>query len=164
MAAPSGADDDATATPPNVRIISLKDLSGQELRQLRVRTENDMNVLTSSIDKLQTILAEFERASKAVKQREKMPQGGQVLAPIADGVFLDAQIVEQGTLLVDIGTGFLVEFSYDKANDYYQRRIGKLSEQISNVQQVGRDKIKLREAVISHMNALVDGADGKASA
>ncbi|GAU95521.1 hypothetical protein RvY_07123 [Ramazzottius varieornatus] len=136
----------AGSTAHGQPVISLNDL-----QNIKRKFEEDLVVLTDSIQKLQAIQQHFLASQEHTKQMETIPDGAEVLVPLCDGLLVRGKAVDVGVNLVDIGAGYFVEMSQEKTRDYCKRRVEFLNAQLSRLQSVGQEKMQQRQMVISAM-------------
>ena len=51
-------------------------------------------------------------------------------------------------VLFDIGTGYYIQKNVSDAKEYFERRVGYITTQLENIQQLGLEKSKVRDAVV----------------
>lgn len=68
---------------------------------------------------------------------------------------------ETETVLVDIGTGYFVEKNIEDAKTYFQNRVTYVSQQMQNIQQMGIEKSKIREATVEVMEMKLQAMNSK---
>ncbi|XP_055357635.1 prefoldin subunit 5-like [Paramacrobiotus metropolitanus] len=122
-----------------------------ELQNIKQKFENDMTLLTDSIQKLQAVQQHFLASQETTKQLEQIGNGEELLVPLCDGLLVRGKTVDCGTNLVDIGAGYFVEMSHEKCREHFKRRIEFINVQLTNLQKLGQEKLMNRQHVMEAM-------------
>ncbi|OWA52799.1 putative Prefoldin subunit 5 [Hypsibius exemplaris] len=130
----------------------------QELQHIKQRFEQEMNVLTDSIQKLQMIQQHFLASQENSKQMESVPDGSECLVPLCDGLLVRGKAIDVATVLVDIGAGYFVEMTQEKSREYCKRRIDFLTTQLLTLQENGPGEATA-ETIYNGCHAAADGAN-----
>jgi prefoldin alpha subunit len=62
-------------------------------------------------------------------------------------MYVPGTMKNSNRVIVDVGTGYYVEKTIPEANDFFQRRMDHVAEQLNKIQPALSDKQKLLEAV-----------------
>lgn len=68
-----------------------------------------INYLQNLISQMQQNIEDIEKLKADLKEAEQLEKGQEILAPIANGIFIKAAINDSSTLLINIGKGIVVE-------------------------------------------------------
>lgn len=155
--APNTGDADAD----NERIVNLSDMTPQQLNQIKQQAELIMNKLTVSIEQLYEMKKEYVKAAQCVDDLKNRRPGTPVLAPLAEGIYAKGTMPvetekDDGTnassrLLVDIGTGYIVEFTPAQALDHFKKHITHVDEEVKKLQVIGQQKLEIRHAAMKRL-------------
>jgi prefoldin alpha subunit len=66
-------------------------------------------------------------------------------------MYVPGQLSNPGKVIVDIGTGYYVEKESSSAQDYFNRKVKYVTENMERVQAIGNEKAKIRELVMDVM-------------
>ena len=77
--------------------------------------------------------------------------GKQVLVPLTGSMYVPGQLANPDKVVVDIGTGYYVEKSSKNAQEYFNRKVKFVTENMERVQSIGNEKAKIRELVMDVM-------------
>ncbi|MBT4604151.1 prefoldin subunit alpha [archaeon] len=102
------------------------DVSIMDLRELHESVE----ALSETAQKMEEQLDSIKITKNAISTIVDTSKGTEILAPLADGIFVKAKLHEDKTLLVHIGAGKTVEKTASQVKEMIGRHEAKLSEQI----------------------------------
>mmetsp|Transcript_39331 Transcript_39331/g.45748 ORF Transcript_39331/g.45748 Transcript_39331/m.45748 type:complete len:159 (+) Transcript_39331:76-552(+) len=116
----------ATASKNQIPIDSL---SPQQLDQVREQLEKEITSLTSSLDQFKIAHAKFEDSKNVLKNfGEPDTKGSTTLIPITSSLYIQGEIEENKSVLVDYGTGYYVERSVEQAIGFCERKAKLIQE------------------------------------
>ena len=134
----------------------LNNMNPNVLQQYRMKLEQEMTVLTNSVQKLAEVQQEFERAKNSIQMRAKQDPNSKMFAPLGvEGVFVEAKHKNLDSVLIDIGTGYVVRYPNDQAVEYMERRSKFIEEQMAKMKEIGKQKYEEREEVVNRISSLV---------
>ncbi|GAX80580.1 hypothetical protein CEUSTIGMA_g8017.t1 [Chlamydomonas eustigma] len=120
--------------------IRLETLDVQQLTQIKERLTNELQSFSRSGQQLSIAANKFEDSREAVAALSQKKEGHVVLLPLTSSVFVNGTIASTENVMIDIGTGYYVEMSAQEGQDYCKRKVAKLQENLSAVQQLLREK------------------------
>ena len=71
-------------------------------------------------------------------------EGKAVLVPLTGSMYVPGQLSNPSKVIVDIGTGYYVEKESSAAQDYFNRKVKYVTENMERVQAIGNEKAKIR--------------------
>ena len=71
-------------------------------------------------------------------------EGKDVLVPLTGSMYVPGKLTNPGKVVVDIGTGYYVEKNSKDAQDYFNRKVKYVTENMERVQGIGNEKAKIR--------------------
>jgi prefoldin alpha subunit len=93
--------------------------------------------LTESFQQINGVRGKFSASGQHVSKLSKQTDGGDILVPLTESLYVPAKLATAESVLVDVGTGYYVEKSAAGAKDYCDRKVklleanmGKLSQQL----------------------------------
>lgn len=89
-----------------------------------------MEKLSENMQFLQDQQIEIEISKNAINELEKVEIGNEILAPIAQGIFLKAKLDDNTKLLVNVGSGATVEKSIEQVNSLLQEQQDHIQQKI----------------------------------
>jgi len=93
-----------------------------------------------------------------------MITGKAMLVPLTNSLYCSGTLGTSETVLVDIGTGYLVEKAPDKAKEFFGRKREFCTDNINKVQQLLAGKRKNLESVSILVQQKMAGASGGVAA
>ena len=122
-------------------------LSMAQIEQVRTQLQSDIEMLQSSIQRLQYAQEGFGESMSAVSRLPKENQDSSLLVPLSSSMYVPGRLSDPDHILVDIGTGFFVEMRPKKAQDYFKRKHEYIQVEIDKIQKVLYDKLLTRQQV-----------------
>ncbi|QYS99247.1 Prefoldin, alpha subunit [Trichoderma simmonsii] len=90
--------------------INLDTLEPQQLAQVKKQLEEELEHLTSSFAQLHGAQNKFKECLRCVQARAADSQGSKsVLVPLTNSLYVSGELTSTDTVLVDVGTGFMIE-------------------------------------------------------
>eukprot|EP01147_Barroeca_monosierra_P006139 gene6139-7396_t len=119
----------------------------QQLEVVRRSLTQEVQTLTTAIKSLKHAQSKFLQSKDAVQQLKPDTTGKPTLIPLTESLYVHAELTDPSKVLVDIGTGYYIEKSQDDANNYFDRKIKYITEQLQSVQKVAAEKQREQAAV-----------------
>ncbi|BAM38626.1 uncharacterized protein TOT_010000094 [Theileria orientalis strain Shintoku] len=141
----------------------LENLSIQDLNLMILKLEEEVNELQSLVNALTIATERFQESKKALTELEK--KNKEVQVPLTSlvyvpGKFLNwsknmkliGELSNPDKVLVSVGTGYYIEMDLKKADDYYDRRIRTVEEQMCKLQVILSGKAKQINQTYSYLD------------
>jgi len=145
-----------SSDPGRTRVIDLSQLPLEELSRLQQQLDAEIQMFQESAADLKVASSKFGRAQSTVDSMEGAEKGKSALVPLSDSVYIKARVVNPDRYLVEIGTGYYVEMSRQKAHDYFQRKYNFVESQIKAIlEKVVPEKRQVQSMVVSAMQKRV---------
>ncbi|KAI6177766.1 hypothetical protein M3Y97_00943600 [Aphelenchoides bicaudatus] len=112
-----------TEAAPPVQRLNINSLSPEALSQARQTVSAEIEYMSGSETALRKAMGCFEAARIAAEKMAECKEGQQTLIPITSSLYMSGEIIEPQKLVVDIGTGYYVEMSAQRAVDFYKRKV-----------------------------------------
>ncbi|XP_065178046.1 prefoldin subunit 5-like [Sycon ciliatum] len=133
---------------PEPQLVDLSSLPIQALGQMQQQVDQEIELLTNSMTSLKVVQRRFEESRESVAKVAERPVDNEMLLPLTSSLYVPAKLKDTDSLLLDVGTGFFIESSAEKAEDYFKRRVDKLTKQLEDLQSGLVEKSKLRSVVL----------------
>mmetsp|Transcript_13519 Transcript_13519/g.33095 ORF Transcript_13519/g.33095 Transcript_13519/m.33095 type:complete len:127 (-) Transcript_13519:7-387(-) len=101
-------------------------------------------MLTNSYSQLRLAATQFSESKTCVQSLDERDAGSPVLVPITTSLFVKGTLCEVDKVLVDVGTGYIVEKDRGEAGEYFQRKVDYVQE---NLKRVEANVVEKRKAV-----------------
>ncbi|UNI15238.1 Proline--tRNA ligase [Purpureocillium takamizusanense] len=125
--------------------INLDTLEPQQLAQVKKQLDEELEHLTSSFGQLHGAQNKFRDCLRCVNSRSAATAAqNSVLVPLTNSLYVRGELTDTESVLVDVGTGFLVEKKLKSAEQFYD---GKVQELANNLKEL--------EAIVSQKQANV---------
>ncbi|KEY67463.1 hypothetical protein S7711_02383 [Stachybotrys chartarum IBT 7711] len=90
--------------------VNLESLDAQQLSQVKKQLDEELEHLTSSFAQLHGAQNKFRECLRCVQSRSAAPADAtSVLVPLTNSLYVRGDLTDTNKVLVDVGTGFLVE-------------------------------------------------------
>ena len=71
-------------------------------------------------------------------------EGKEVLVPLTGSMYVPGVLAQPQKVVVDIGTGYYIEKDSSAAQEYFNRKVKFVTENMERVQAIGNEKAKIR--------------------
>ncbi|CAF3286515.1 unnamed protein product [Rotaria socialis] len=122
-------------------------LSMAQIEQVRTQLQSDIEMLQSSIQRLQYAQEGFGESMVAVQRLPTNNQDNSLLVPLSSSMYVPGHLSDPEHVLVDVGTGFFIEMRPKKAQDYFKRKHDYIQVEIDKLQKVLYDKLLTRQQI-----------------
>ncbi|KAF2074926.1 hypothetical protein CYY_003759 [Polysphondylium violaceum] len=113
--------------------VNLATLSLDQLQMVKEQIEAEIQTLSESIGQLRHASNKYLEAKDAMGGL-KGSDGKEMLVPLTSSIYLPGTINANEKVLVDVGTGYFVEMGIDKGQDFANRKVQLITDQINKVQ------------------------------
>ncbi|KAL4111612.1 hypothetical protein PRIC1_003290 [Phytophthora ramorum] len=131
--------------------VNLVDLSLEQLNSLKGQLEKELQQLTTSFGGLREAQSRFTESKEALKAMAAADLDKEVLVPLTASMFVPGKLANKTEVLVDVGTGYFVEQSVDKAEQFMDRKVEFLQSNTEQLKTVIDGKRNMLEAVLMIM-------------
>jgi len=130
--------------------IDISTLNIEQLELLKNDMEEEIQQASVQFSQLRSLIERFAGAKAALEVATKPENLGKpMLVPVTGSVFAAGQVSAIDKVLVDIGTGFVVERTPKEADSYYVRKIKMLEETAEKVAQLLHLRKRQLEQIIA---------------
>ncbi|KAI5310163.1 subunit of tubulin prefoldin, partial [Ascosphaera atra] len=126
----------AKSAPPGT--IDLGSLSVQQLRALQQRLDQELEHLATSHAKLRAAQTKFRDCIKSITdgvEDKSAKDGDHILIPLTNSLYVKGKMESRDKVLVDVGTGYYVEKTREKAVQFYE---GKAKDVEANLKELNK--------------------------
>jgi len=129
--------------------VDLASLSVESLAQLKSSLEDEIEQYTRSFSTLRAASDRFFESRRCLEQLKGYKEGEKLLVPLTSSLFVEGEFGDLSTVLVDVGTGYFVSRSVPKAQDFMDRKMKVIRENVSMIQTAAQKKKKILEDVMT---------------
>ncbi|XKL67094.1 hypothetical protein PGB90_010514 [Kerria lacca] len=140
---------------PRVVEIDLNKLTLPELTHEKQQIDQELAMLQDSIHTLKMAQGKFQESKKSIEKAQKYSSGQPLLVPLTSSMYVDGKIAEMDSFIINVGTGYYLRKNAEGAKDYFQRRLTYVTTQIEKIQAIGNERNRIKEAIISVLQAKV---------
>ncbi|TDH70152.1 hypothetical protein CCR75_001634 [Bremia lactucae] len=141
--------------------VNLVDLSLEQLSALKDQLEKELQQLTASFGGLREAQSRFTESKEALKSMAGSDLSKEVLVPLTASMFVQGKLVSKDEVLVDIGTGYFVEQTVDKAEQFMDRKVAFLQSNTEQLKTIIDGKRTMFEAVLMIMQQKIQEVQRK---
>ncbi|KAG5981936.1 hypothetical protein E4U43_006513 [Claviceps pusilla] len=121
--------------------INLDTLEPQQLAQVKKQLDEELEHLTSSYAQLHGAQNKFRECQRCVEARiNSDASSNSVLVPLTNSLYVKGEISNGETVLVDVGTGFLIEKKLKAARDFYNDKSTALGNNLKELEAIVQRK------------------------
>ncbi|VTT66892.1 unnamed protein product [Fusarium fujikuroi] len=121
--------------------LNLDTLEPQQLAQVKKQLDEELEHLTTSFAQLHAAQNKFKDCLQCVKSRAAAPEGSNsVLVPLTNSLYVRGELTDADTVLVDVGTGFLVEKKLKSAEKFYESKVEELGNNLKDLEVIVQRK------------------------
>ncbi|KAG9391636.1 Prefoldin alpha subunit [Carpediemonas membranifera] len=113
--------------------IDITTMPLDQLNMVKEQLEAEFEKLGKHLKQLQLILGKFNGAQNAIESYSQQEVGQEALIPVTESIYVPAVVKDNSKVLVDIGTGFVAEYTVAAAQDFFKRKAQMLTEQLSKL-------------------------------
>ncbi|KAJ5140145.1 hypothetical protein N7448_003553 [Penicillium atrosanguineum] len=156
--------------PPGT--VNLATLSVPQLRALQTRLTSELEHLTNSHAKLRAAQSRFRDCVRSINDgvtgsKAKGTEGrDEILVPLTSSLYVKGRLTDREKVLVDVGTGFYVEKTHDKAVAFYDDKVKGLDTNLQDLEKVVSSKsqqLRVVEEVLRQKMLAGEGAPAQAA-
>jgi prefoldin alpha subunit len=115
----------------------------QNLQYMQQVYQNQYTTISREINAVMDYINELNAAKTSMEKFDRI-KNSNILSPIGSSIFISAKAAEEPTVLVGVGSGYLVEKEIAKAIDYLSSRIEMHTK---NMQELMRARGKAEDAM-----------------
>ncbi|KAF3910172.1 hypothetical protein ABW21_db0200594 [Orbilia brochopaga] len=144
--------------------VDLSSLSIQNLSAVKKQLDEELEHLTASFQKLRTAQAKFRECVKAIQNGVNPElEGKTILVPLTQSLYVPGKMEDMQNVLVDVGTGYYVEKSSDKAIVFYEDKIKVVGGNLDDLEKIITQKTQNVKVVEEVLRAKVLASGNSAS-
>eukprot|EP00750_Incisomonas_marina_P017855 INCI2533.1.p2 GENE.INCI2533.1~~INCI2533.1.p2 ORF type:complete len:150 (-),score=40.85 INCI2533.1:1461-1910(-) len=138
--------------------IDVTQLGIPQLQQLKKQLDQEVNQLSqnySNFKLAQNRLSESESSLQAVSPENN---GGEILVPLSQSLYVPGKLSNTDTVLVDVGTGYFFEKSVQQAKDFFAGKAKVIQENADALEKIIRQKKKQSQTVLQVLQQRIQEA------
>lgn len=121
--------------PLNNKPVNLDTLAPEQLAQVKKQLDEELEHLTNSFAQLHGAQTKFKDCLQCVTSRAAAPPGAtNVLVPLTNSLYVSGTLASSDSVLVDVGTGFLVEKKLESAGKFYTGKVEELTRNLRDLE------------------------------
>ncbi|CAJ1420742.1 unnamed protein product, partial [Effrenium voratum] len=127
--------------------IPLSQASLQQLNVVKQQLEQELKSLINNQAALREAEARFQASIESLKSLCPENTGKPMLIPVTSSLYIDGHMTETKKVTVDVGTGYYIQMSVERAHKFCNRRCKLLADNASKVEGVLKEKKKSLEHI-----------------
>eukprot|EP00441_Pelagodinium_beii_P042527 CAMPEP_0197649728 /NCGR_PEP_ID=MMETSP1338-20131121/29442_1 /TAXON_ID=43686 ORGANISM="Pelagodinium beii, Strain RCC1491" /NCGR_SAMPLE_ID=MMETSP1338 /ASSEMBLY_ACC=CAM_ASM_000754 /LENGTH=164 /DNA_ID=CAMNT_0043223975 /DNA_START=43 /DNA_END=537 /DNA_ORIENTATION=+ len=125
----------------------LQQASLQQLNAVKQNLEGELKSLVNNQAALREAESRFVSAMETLKSLVPENDGKPMLIPLTTSLYVDGYMTQTKKVTVDVGTGYYIEMSVDKATKFCGRRCKMLADNAARLEKALKEKRKNLENV-----------------
>ncbi|CAM1507333.1 Fc.00g069740.m01.CDS01 [Cosmosporella sp. VM-42] len=143
--------------------INLDTLAPEQLAQVKKQLDEELEHLTSSFAQLHGAQNKFKECLRCVQSRAAAPPGSNsVLVPLTNSLYVRGELSDAETVMVDVGTGFLIEKKLKSAEQFYEAKVDELSNNLKDLEVIVQRKQQNARTIEEVLRQKIMAAQGQA--
>jgi prefoldin alpha subunit len=134
-----------------MQAVDLTKLNLMQLTQFKNGLDTDLQFYQESLQNLKLAQAKFQESGDSLNCMSASNEGKPVLVPLTGSMYVPGTLSQPEKVIVDIGTGYYIEKESKAAQEYFNRKVKYVTENMERVQGIGNEKAKIRELVMDVM-------------
>ncbi|KAJ3017995.1 UNVERIFIED_CONTAM: subunit of tubulin prefoldin [Siphonaria sp. JEL0065] len=143
--------------------INLADLPLQQLQAVKNQMDEEIQHLTQSYAQLKQAQVKFsdsiESLNSIAGQKDE-----KILIPLTSSLYVPGTLANVDKVIVDIGTGYMIDKSIPDAKDFYKTKVGFLRENLDGLQETITQRENQYKVLIDVMNMKMSEAQQQQAA
>eukprot|EP00800_Vazella_pourtalesii_P003235 TRINITY_DN1325_c0_g1_i1.p1 TRINITY_DN1325_c0_g1~~TRINITY_DN1325_c0_g1_i1.p1 ORF type:complete len:158 (+),score=38.63 TRINITY_DN1325_c0_g1_i1:39-512(+) len=131
------------ATPIDVNSLQIP-----QLEQLRGALEEEIQILTNSLQQLKKFQLKFVESKECLQKFKPGNEGKTLLVPLTSSMYVPGVMSNPDKVIVEVGTGFYIEKDIPQAEMFFERRVVYITEQMQKLQPTLQEKFQSKEAIV----------------
>lgn len=135
--------------------VDLTQLNPEQLNAVKQQFDQELNHFTQSLQALIVAKNKFSECVSDIKTvSEEANKNQTLLIPASASLYIPGHIKDNTKFMVDIGTGYYVEKDAKDAITFYEKKIEKLNNESTQIQNIIKDKSQSSLAIESQIRQL----------
>jgi prefoldin alpha subunit len=141
--------------PPkqNNQQMQLQHLSMEQLKQLKDQLDGDIQSLSRGWESLRGGKGRYNDSKQYLDMYKTYEDGQEVFVPLSSSLYVGGSLTGKKEVLVDVGTGYFIEQSVERAQSFFTKRSVHLTEAMDNISEALTAKKKQQNQVMEIMQA-----------
>mmetsp|Transcript_21665 Transcript_21665/g.37022 ORF Transcript_21665/g.37022 Transcript_21665/m.37022 type:complete len:160 (+) Transcript_21665:27-506(+) len=131
--------------------IDVTTLGLPQLEQIRDNLGEDIEQIQEGLNALKQATYGYIQSKEAAKSITPANEGKEILIPMTSSLFVPGKLGNTQKVLLDIGAGYLVEQTPEKAQEYFDRRADAVKDQMEKLNASLEQKKNGQEQIIMLM-------------
>ncbi|KAJ3075762.1 subunit of tubulin prefoldin [Podochytrium sp. JEL0797] len=131
--------------------LNLADLPLQQLQAVKNQMDEELQHLTQSYAQLKQAQVKFNDSIESLNSIEGR-KDEQILIPLTSSLYVPGKLDNVDKVIVDIGTGYMMDKSIPDAKDFYKTKVGFLKENLEGLQESISQRENQYKVLIDVMN------------
>ncbi|KAJ3282030.1 Prefoldin alpha subunit [Rhizoclosmatium globosum] len=131
--------------------INLADLPLQQLQAVKNQMDEEIQHLTQSYAQLKQAQVKFSDSIESLNNIDGR-KDEKVLIPLTSSLYVPGTLADVSKVIVDIGTGYMIDKSIPDAKDFYKTKVTFLRENLDGLQETITQRENQYKVLIDVMN------------
>jgi prefoldin alpha subunit len=144
--------------------LNLGRLSLEQLGGLKQQLESEIETLTRAFDGLRGARGRFQDSKGCLEAYKTMQEGQEMLVPMTSSLYVSGKVDTAKSVLVDVGTGYFIQQSIPRAQQFFDKRSNQMSDNMTNIADAIAGKRKQLNNVLDVMQKKMQAMRGEEAA
>uniref|UniRef100_A0A7S1LZP0 Prefoldin subunit 5 n=1 Tax=Neobodo designis TaxID=312471 RepID=A0A7S1LZP0_NEODS len=133
--------------------MQLAALSIDQLKGIKDSMDQDIQALQRAYESLRGARNRFGDSKTYLEGFKAYEKGQEMLVPVSSSLYVPGTLHETDKVLVDVGTGYYIQQSVPRAQDFFNKRMGQMKESMDQIAEAMSMKQRQQNTVIDLIKA-----------
>ena len=129
----------------------LHQFSVEQLKSLKEGMDQDIGALGRAYESLRAARNRFGDSKQYLDTFKTYQQDQELLVPLSSSLYVPGKITDTSKVLVDVGTGYYIQQSVPRAQDFFGKRMAQMKESMDQISEAIQQKQKQQNQLIDVM-------------
>lgn len=128
--------------------LQLNALSLDQLRNMKDSYDSDIAALGRAYESIRQARNRFGDSKSYLDTFKGYKPEQKMLIPLSSSLYVSGSLVDSTKVLVDVGTGYYIQQSVPRAQDFFGKRMNQMKESMDNISEAITQKQKQQNMII----------------
>eukprot|EP01089_Gocevia_fonbrunei_P016640 TRINITY_DN5217_c0_g1_i1.p1 TRINITY_DN5217_c0_g1~~TRINITY_DN5217_c0_g1_i1.p1 ORF type:complete len:168 (+),score=43.00 TRINITY_DN5217_c0_g1_i1:60-506(+) len=133
------------------KAVPIASLNLEQLSSIKEQLEQEARILSSSLGKLKMANSKFLETKQTLEEFNSENKGTEMLTPLTSSLYVRGTLASIDSVIVDVGTGYFVQKDINQAQEFVDRKIKLVQDNLYEVSDALGVKRKNLESIVSVM-------------
>jgi|EP00670_Eutreptiella_braarudii_P002607 prefoldin alpha subunit len=131
--------------------VPISQLPVEELNQYKESLEQEIQNMAQSLQAIKSLRERFYESKTCIEHLKEYKEGDKLLIPLTSSLYVRGEFGDTSQCIVDVGTGYYIKQSLDKSQDFMERKMAYIKENMDKLNEAIGTKNRQLEAIVGEM-------------